>query len=100
MLTDLATAAARLTGEDASQRADMAMQSISVALHRANARAIANGDAEFSVELAGRTWVQGPQKYHARSLKALRERYAALPETARLDPILEQTGCLGWLRGA
>ncbi|NRA01573.1 MAG: glutathione S-transferase [Myxococcales bacterium] len=66
----------------------------------ANARAIANGDAEFSVELAGRTWVQGPQKYHARSLKALRERYAALPETARLDPILEQTGCLGWLRGA
>ena len=44
--------------------------------------------------------MQGPQKYHARSLKALRERYAALPETARLDPILEQTGCLGWLRGA
>ena len=64
----------------------------------ANARAIASGDAEFSVELAGRTWEQAPQKYHARSLKALRDRYAGVSNSAALDPILEETGCLVWLR--
>lgn len=65
----------------------------------ANARAIANGDAEFSVELAGRLWVQGPQKYHARSLKVLRDRYAALVDPASVEPILEASGCSRWLRG-
>ncbi len=64
----------------------------------ANARAIASGDAEFSVELSGRTWEQAPQKYHARSLKALRDRYAGVSNSAALDPILEETGCLVWLR--
>ncbi|MEE2703739.1 MAG: glutathione S-transferase family protein [Myxococcota bacterium] len=64
----------------------------------ANARAIASGDAEFSVELAGRTWEQAPQKYHARSLKALRDRYAGVSNSGALDPILEETGCLVWLR--
>ena len=64
----------------------------------ANARAIASGDAEFSVELDGRTWEQAPQKYHARSLKALRDRYAGVSNSAALDPILEEVGCLVWLR--
>jgi len=60
----------------------------------ANARAIAAGDEEFSVGLDGREWTQKPQKYHARSLAALRARYAALPERRALDRVLERAGCL------
>jgi glutathione S-transferase len=66
----------------------------------ANARAIAAGAEEFRCELAGRSWTQKPQKYHARSLAALRARYAALRERAALDPLLERAGCLSWLRSA
>jgi glutathione S-transferase len=65
----------------------------------ANARALAAGDEEFSVELASGTWTQKPQKYHARSLAALRKRYAEVGDTSALDPILEQADCLRWLRG-
>lgn len=66
----------------------------------ANAMALAEGDERFSVEIAGRTFSQQPQKYHARSLKALKEKYAAVPaeERARLDAILEEAGCLSWLK--
>lgn len=65
----------------------------------ANARAIAGGHEEFTVDLAGGTWTQKPQKYHARSLAALRRRFAALDGAtrARLDPVLKRTGCLRWL---
>jgi len=63
----------------------------------ANAKALAAGEEEFSVELASGTWTQKPQKYHARSLAALRDRYAAVSDRTALDPILEQTGCLQWL---
>ena len=66
----------------------------------ANAAALAEGKAEFSVELEGRTFTQQTQKYHAKSLKALKARYAAVaePDRAALDPILERTGCLRWLQ--
>jgi len=64
----------------------------------ANARAIAEGAEEFRVELDGRPWTQKPQKYHARSLAALRKRYAELPDRSALDAVLERTGCLRWLR--
>jgi glutathione S-transferase len=63
----------------------------------ANARAIAAGQDEFSVQLAGRSYAQKPQKYHARSLDALRKRYAALADRRALDPILERAGCKVWL---
>ncbi|HJO22960.1 MAG: glutathione S-transferase family protein [Myxococcota bacterium] len=63
----------------------------------ANARAIAEGLEEFSVELDGKTWTQKPQKYHARSLAALRAKYAEVRGNAQLDGILESTGCLRWL---
>jgi glutathione S-transferase len=66
----------------------------------ANAKAIAAGQEEFTVELASGTWTQKPQKYHAKSLKALRERYAAVADRSGLDPILERAGCLRWLRAA
>jgi hypothetical protein len=65
----------------------------------ANARAIAAGQEEFTVELAGKPYTQKPQKYHARSLAALRARYAAVPagDRAALDALLARAGCLRWL---
>ena len=63
----------------------------------ANAKAITDGAEEFSVELAGRTFTQKPQKYHAKSLRALRERYAAAASPA-LDRALADAGCLEGLR--
>ena len=63
----------------------------------ANAAALDAGDESFSVELGGKPYVQGPQKYHARSLKVLRERFAAVTDKSALDPILEAGGCLAYL---
>ena len=65
----------------------------------ANARAIASGREEFTVELAGKTWTQKPQKYHAKSLSALREKYAALPDKTAIDAVLQPIGCLAALSG-
>ena len=64
----------------------------------ANAKALAAGDAEFSVNLAGRAYVQPPQKYHAKSLAVLREKYAQA-KTPALDAILAEAGCLPYLAG-
>ncbi|MEE9279040.1 MAG: glutathione S-transferase family protein [Myxococcota bacterium] len=64
----------------------------------ANAEAIAGGSEEFSVELPSGTWTQKPQKYHAKSLGVLRGKYAASPDKALLDPVLERAGCLASLR--
>jgi glutathione S-transferase len=70
----------------------------------ANADAIARGADEFSVAIQGGTWVQKPQKYHAKSLQALRQKYLATrqrrsaAEQARLDGVLADTGCLDGLR--
>jgi glutathione S-transferase len=66
----------------------------------ANATALAAGRSEFTVDLEGRPFSQQTQKYHARSLAALRARYRAVADRASLDPILERTGCLAWLAGA
>ena len=63
----------------------------------ANARAIADGAESFTVDIAGGRWTQAPQRYHARSLRVLREKYAALADRAALDPVLEATGCRAWL---
>ena len=65
---------------------------------QANAAAIDAGESEFNVRLLGRIWTQKPQKYHARSLAALRARYAAWPANDTLTQVLEQTGCLPYLR--
>jgi glutathione S-transferase len=63
----------------------------------ANARALAAGEKEFTVELGGKPFTQETQKYHAKSLAALRARYAALGERAALDAALERAGCRRWL---
>jgi glutathione S-transferase len=64
----------------------------------ANAAAIAKNSEEFSVDLDGRKWTQKPQKYHAKSLAALREKYQAVSDQRALDSVLEATGCTAGLR--
>jgi glutathione S-transferase len=64
----------------------------------ANAEAIAAGREEFTVKLDGRDWTQKPQKYHAKSLAVLRQKYAALPDKSAIDPILDRAGSLTALR--
>ncbi len=64
----------------------------------ANAEALAAKAETFSVELNGESYVQPPQKYHARSLSVLRERYAANAGNSELNRILEETGCLPYLQ--
>ena len=59
----------------------------------ANAAAIAARQEEFSVELDGHTWTQKPQKYHAKSLQALRAKYAAIGDRKALDAVLDSVGC-------
>ena len=64
----------------------------------ANAAAIAAGSEEFSVALDGQEWTQKPQKYHAKSLQTLREKYARVADKRALDAVLERAGCLAGLR--
>ena len=65
----------------------------------ANAAAMSAGEEEFSVTLAGKTFTQQPQKYHAKSLKVIRDKYAAVSDKSGLDPVLEAAGCLETLQG-
>lgn len=65
----------------------------------ANAAAIAAGSEEFTVALDGASWTQKPQKYHAKSLAALRTKHAAIADRAALDAVLERVGCAAALRG-
>jgi hypothetical protein len=66
----------------------------------ANAKAIAAGQEEFTVQLDGKTWNQKPQKYHAKSLVELRRKYGAVSGNTELNDILRETGCFPWLRSA
>lgn len=59
----------------------------------ANAQAIASGASQVELELGGRPFRQEPQKYHAKSLAALRARYAAVTDRSTLDAVLDATGC-------
>jgi glutathione S-transferase len=65
----------------------------------ANAAALANGQEEYTVRLGDHDWTQKPQRYHAKSLGVLRERYAAIAERGALDAILGEAGCLEGLSG-
>jgi glutathione S-transferase len=65
----------------------------------ANARALAAGEKTFSLFLGGAPFTQETQKYHAKSLAALRARYAAVKDRTALDAILADAGCLDELRG-
>jgi len=67
----------------------------------ANAQAAASGAETFSVVLEGRPYSQGTFKYQVRCLRDVREAYANLDAStkARVEPLLEETGCLKALRG-
>lgn len=60
----------------------------------ANEAAVQAGAEEFTVDLGGHSWSQKPQKYHAKSLNALRAKYAAVGKKSDLDEVLARTGCL------
>lgn len=60
----------------------------------ANARALADGAAEFSVDLPGGTYAQAPQKYHAKSLAALKARFAQVAGNPELAMLLSRCGCV------
>jgi glutathione S-transferase len=64
----------------------------------ANAKALAAGEKHFTVELRGKPFTQETQKYHAKSLAALKARYAAVADKSGLDPILKATRCYEWLQ--
>lgn len=64
----------------------------------ANAAALAAGQKQFSLALGGRPYSQEAQKYHAKSLRVLRQRYAAVADKSALDPILREASCLEALR--
>ncbi len=64
----------------------------------ANATALAAGDKEFSLVLGGKPFSQETQKYHARSLAALRRRFASVSSHAQLVDVLARAGCLEGLR--
>lgn len=63
----------------------------------ANATALAAGDESFTVKLGEADYTQPPQKYHAKSLMVLRQKYAEVADKTALDPILEDAGCLAFL---
>jgi glutathione S-transferase len=62
----------------------------------ANARALADGDAEARAQVDGQTWVQPPFPYQAKCLAWLREAHANLALEARavVDPLLDAAGCM------
>ena len=64
----------------------------------ANSNATNEGLDEFSVELDVGTWTQRPQKYHAKSLAILREKYLVFSEDEELRGLLAATNCLQYLQ--
>jgi glutathione S-transferase len=65
----------------------------------ANTRALQEGREEVALDIMGRPYAQAPFRYQGKCHDALRRKLAALPGEARrrLDPVLEQTGCLRYL---
>jgi glutathione S-transferase len=59
----------------------------------ANAKALAAGEKHFTVAIGGKPFSQETQKYHAKSLAALKARYAAVADKTALDAILKQANC-------
>ncbi|WP_416898030.1 MAG: glutathione S-transferase N-terminal domain-containing protein [Minwuia sp.] len=68
----------------------------------ANRDALENGAEEVRLQIYGRTYAQAPFRYQAKCLGRLESLYAGLGESTRtrLDPLLEKTGCLNWLKAA
>lgn len=63
----------------------------------ANAKALDAGEERFSVWLNGSNFTQQPQKYHKKSLQALRARYQTVKHHNELAQIMESSDCLAYL---
>jgi len=65
----------------------------------ANTHALQEGAEEVRLDIQGRPYAQAPFRYQAKCHDALRRKLAALaPDVRRrLDPVLEETGCLTYL---
>jgi glutathione S-transferase len=65
----------------------------------ANLKAVQDGKESFETTVLGKPFAQGPFRYQAKCYDALRKKLLALPVAARLklDPVLEEAGCLRWL---
>ena len=63
----------------------------------ANAAAIEAGQETFTVALRSGSWTQKPQKYHARSLAALKARYRSWPVSEDLRETMRVCGCADYL---
>jgi glutathione S-transferase len=63
----------------------------------ANAAAFAAGQPTLETTIDGKPFRQEPQRYHVKSLAALRARYAAIADRATLDPVLDELGCRAFL---
>ena len=59
-----------------------------------NAHALKQELAEFTVHLKGRDFTQDTMKYTARSLNALKQKFASIENRARLEDILLESKCL------
>ena len=62
----------------------------------ANSRALAGGEETFTVQLSAGVWQQQPQKYHARSLAALRAKWRTNTNLT-LAAVMRASGCGRWL---
>jgi glutathione S-transferase len=65
----------------------------------ANTQALRDGAEQVALEIQGRPDAQAPFRYQAKCHDALRKKLAALaPDVRRrLDPVLEETGCLRYV---
>ena len=65
----------------------------------ANTRVLQEGGSEVSLAMQGRPYAQAPFRYQGKCHDALTKKLAALPVEVRrrLDPLLEETGCLRYL---
>lgn len=65
----------------------------------ANTKALQAGADQVTLKIGGRPYAQAPFRYQGKCHDALRKKLAALAPDVRqrLDPVLEQTGCLRYL---
>jgi glutathione S-transferase len=67
----------------------------------ANREAVDEGRDELQLDIWGKPFVQAPFRYQLKCYSRLQSLYDRLSDSdqARLDPLLERTSCLKWLRG-
>ena len=67
---------------------------------QANHRAFHAGEKDTGLQMNGQLFQQKTFKYQAVTLDELRRKYATVSSNAELDGLMEETGCLPFLRMA